>query len=144
MKTRIFLISMMLTLFGVMPIFSQKTYVDSKGHLHVEDTIIGKISKGKLTDNAGQNIAHISKEGMWVDSKGTLLGKPPKNGQLIYMFEAVTDTFDISAKIHNGMCKITNSKGETILLLHNKYKQEATCAIHCLYINHCLPYTGKK
>lgn len=143
MKTKYYLSLLITTIIGATTILGQKTYVDYKGHIHVEDTIIGRISKGKLNDNFGQRIAFIGKDGQWIDSKGNVFGKPPKNSQLIYKYEMVTDTFDIGSKMHSGMCKITNKKGETILLIHNRYKQEAICAIHCLYVNHCLSNSEK-
>ena len=144
MKSILFFYLIIFTLLTLVPIFSQKIYVDYKGHIHAEDTIIGRIRKGKLVTNSGQNIAHLSKHGLWIDKNGTELAKPLKNTQVIYNFDMVSDTFNIGEKMHTGLCKVTNNKGETILLLHNRYKQEAACAIHCLYINHCLPNIGKK
>lgn len=81
----------------------------------------------------------IDHSGNTVDSKGNIISKAPKNGIVEYYEDGKAEKFTIGEPTHNGMCTVKNAKGKTVLLLHQSYKSQAACAIHCLYANHCMP-----
>ena len=122
-------------------IFAQKSVpmVDSKGHIMNHNSIIGKMTPEGSFDPKGKSMTKVDANGNIVDSKGKALGKAPKNGTFIYYFNDKAEKYKIAKTDHNGMCKVTNAKGETVMLLHNNYKQQAACAVHCLHENHCMP-----
>ena len=122
-------------------VFAQKSVpmVNSKGHIMNHDAIIGKMTPEGSFDPKGKSMTKVDASGNIVDSKGKVLGKAPKNGTFTYYFDDKAEIFKIAKADHNGMCKVTNEKGETIMLLHNNYKNQAACAVHCLHENHCMP-----
>lgn len=122
-------------------ILAQKSVpmVDSKGHIMNHNSIIGKMTPEGSFDPKGKSMTKVNTNGNIVDSNGKVLGKAPKNGTFIYYFNDKEEKYTIGKADHTGMCKVTNDKGETVMLLHNNYKQQAACAVHCLHENHCMP-----
>ena len=122
-------------------VFAQKTtpMVDSKGHIMNHNAIIGKMTPEGSFDPSGKSMTRIDGSGNIVDLNGKVLGKAPKNGSFVYYFKDNEEKYTIGKANHSGMCKVTNAKGETVMLLHNNYKQQGACAVHCLYENHCMP-----
>jgi hypothetical protein len=122
-------------------ILAQKSVpmVDSKGHIMNHNSIIGKMTPEGSFDPKGKSMTKVNTNGNIVDSNGKVLGKAPKNGTFIYYFNDKEEKYTIGKADHTGMCKVTNDKGETVMLLHNNYKQQAACALHCLRENHCMP-----
>ena len=122
-------------------VFAQKStpMVDSKGHIMNHNSIIGKMTPEGSFDPSGKSMTRIDGNGNTVDLNGKIIGKAPKNGSFVYYFKDNEEKYTIGKANHTGMCKVTNAKGETVMLLHNSYKQQAACAVHCLYENHCMP-----
>ena len=122
-------------------IFAQKStpMVDSKGHIMNHNSIIGKMTPEGSFDPSGKSMTRIDGNGNTVDLNGKIIGKAPKNGSFVYYFKDNEEKYTIGKANHSGMCKVTNAKGETVMLLHNSYKQQAACVVHCLYENHCMP-----
>ena len=95
---------------------------------------IGWVTKeGVIKDSAGAKIAHIDSEGTLVDSKtGKKLGKSQKNGNFVPEYKATTDDKWVVSEPMNGTCEVKNSKGKTVVLVHENYKQYGACAYHCM------------
>ena len=95
---------------------------------------MGWITKdGIIKDTAGVKIAHIDAEGSLVDAKtGKKQGKMEKNGNyVLYPTKTPDEKWSVSPPM-NGVCEVKNSKGETIVEVHENYKQQGACAYHCL------------
>jgi hypothetical protein len=112
--------------------------VDSKGHIYYDKKQIGSISKAGGIDMTGKAITRIDKNGNVVDSTGKAVGKLAKGSTFQYYVNEKDQKFSISKPDHTGMCYVKDSKGKTVLLLHNNYKQQVACAMHCANENHCL------
>ncbi len=125
-------------------VFAQKTKdmiakVDYKGHIHYEKKQIGSITAKGGFDKLGKGVTMVNNYGNIVDVNGKEVGKAPKNGTFVYYNNGVEEKYTIGKASHTGVCEVKNAKGEVVMLLHNNYKQQAACAIHCLYENHCMP-----
>ena len=122
-------------------VFAQKStpMVDSKGHIIYENKTIGKLSSTGSFDLSGKSMTKIDKAGNIVDTNGRVLGKAPKNNNFQYYLDDKEEKYTIEKPAHNGICHVKNKKGEIIMLLHQNYKAQAACAMHCLYENHCMP-----
>jgi hypothetical protein len=139
MKKSIIMFALFLiTSFGVL---AQKStpYVDYKGHIHYENKQIGSLSPKGGFDESGNPVTKIDGNGNIVDMNGKAIGKAPKNGSFVYYFNEKPENFTIGKPSHTGMCEVKNAKGETVMLLHQNYKAQGACAVHCLYENKCMP-----
>lgn len=74
---------------------------------------VGKKEKNQLNDKVGKKMGAVSED-------GTLTGK---DGKVL---------FKISTADENGICKILDAKGKEVGTVHQNYKQQGACAIHCL------------
>ncbi len=133
-----------LFLFASLSVFAQKStsIVDYKGHIMNGKNQIGSITSEGGFDQAGKSMTKVDGKGNIVDSNGKIIGTAPKNGTFVYYFKDNEEKYTIEKANHTGMCKVTNVKGETVMLLHNSYKQQGACAVHCLHENHCMPLDG--
>ncbi|MES2795898.1 MAG: hypothetical protein V4683_08035 [Bacteroidota bacterium] len=113
--------------------------VDSKGHILNGITHIGKLSSAGSFDAEGKSMTHINSNGNIVDLNGKVLGKAPKNNGFTYYHNGKPEKYTIGKPSHNGMCEVKDSKGKTVMFLHNNYKNQAACAVHCLHENLCMP-----
>ena len=122
-------------------VLAQKTtpMVDYKGHILNGKNQIGSITSEGGFDQAGKSMTKVDGKGNIVDSDGKVIGTAPKNGTFVYYFKNNQEKYTIGKANHTGMCEVKNAKGETVMLLHNNYKQQGACAVHCLYENHCMP-----
>ena len=122
-------------------VFAQKTtpIVDYKGHIMNRKNQIGTVTSEGGFYQSGKSMTKVDGKGNIVDSNGKIIGTAPKNGTFVYYFKDNQEKYTIGKANHTGMCKVTNAKGETVMLLHNSYKQQGACAVHCLYENHCMP-----
>ncbi|RVU24159.1 hypothetical protein EOJ36_09545 [Sandaracinomonas limnophila] len=114
-------------------------YVDYKGHIYYQNKQIGNLTKDGSLDNNGKVVTKVNGNGEIIDSNGKQLGKLAKGSSFVYYFNDKTEKYTIGKPSHNGMCEVKNSDGQTVMLLHNNYKQQVACAIHCLNENHCMP-----
>jgi len=97
---------------------------------------IGSITpEGVIKDVAGKSIAKVDANGDLIDAKtGKKIGHAPKNGTFVYSFpENKTDSLTTSTPL-NGTCEVKDSKGKTVVLVHENYKHIGACAYHCLYL----------
>ncbi|WP_394993765.1 hypothetical protein [Emticicia sp.] len=122
-------------------VFAQKStpYVDYKGHIHYEKKLIGSLSSKGGFDQSGKPVTKVDGSGNIVDMNGKKLGKAPKSNTFVYYFNEKPENYTIGKQSHNGMCEVKNAKGQTVMLLHQNYKAQAACAVHCLYENKCMP-----
>jgi hypothetical protein len=122
-------------------VFAQKTLpmVDSKGHILNGNKQIGTMTAAGSFDQSGKSMTKVDGKGNIVDVDGKVIGKAPKNGEFVYYFKDNQEKYSIEKPDHDGMCKVKNAKGETVVLMHNNYKQEPACVVHCLHENHCMP-----
>lgn len=130
-----------LFLIASLSVFAQKTkpIVDYKGHILNGKNQIGSITTEGGFDQAGKSMTKVDGKGNIVDSEGKVIGTAPKNGTFVYYFKDNQEKYTVGKANHSGMCEVKNAKGETVMLLHNNYKQQGACAVHCLYENHCMP-----
>lgn len=95
---------------------------------------LGWVTKeGVIKDAAGIKIAHVDSEGNLVDAKtGKKLGKAEKNGSFMSHYAKTPDEKWTVSPPLSGTCEVKNSKGETVVVVHENYKQYGACAYHCL------------
>lgn len=109
--------------------------IDAAGKITNRDgKHMGWVSKDGLFKNTeGTKIAHVDQNGDLIDEKtGKSLGKVQKNGSFIYHFPTGSnETLTVSSPM-NGTCQVKNKSGNTVLVLHENYKQYGACALHCL------------
>jgi len=139
MKNIIVIAALIMT--ASLSVFAQKStpIVDYKGHIMNGKTQIGTITSEGGFDQAGKSMTKEDGKGNIVDSEGKIIGKAPKNGTFVYYFRDNQEKYSVGKANHSGICEVKNAKGEIIMLLHNNYKQQAACAVHCLKENHCMP-----
>lgn len=142
MKTTTLFLS--LVLISVTSVIAQKSTnlvpkVDSKGHIYYDRKKIGSLTTEGSFNQAGKPITKVDATGNIKDNTGKVIGKAPKNGTFVYYINGTEENYTISEASHTGMCEVKNAKGEIVMLLHNNYKQQAACAVHCLHQNHCMP-----
>lgn len=139
MKNIITIIALVMT--TSLSVFAQKStpMVDYKGHIMNGKTQIGTITSEGGFDQAGKSMTKVDGKGNVVNSDGKILGKAPKNGSFVYYFDDNQEKYTVGKANHTGMCEVKNAKGQTVMLLHNNYKQQTACAVHCLKENHCMP-----
>ncbi|PLK42164.1 DUF3659 domain-containing protein [Emticicia sp. TH156] len=138
------ILTLSLILISMMSVLAQKSTnlipkVDSKGHIYYERKHIGTLTSDGSLDHAGKAITKVDANGNIKDNSGKVIGKAPKNGTFVYYINGTEENYTIGKASHTGMCEVKNAKGETVMLLHDNYKQQAACAVHCLYENHCMP-----
>ena len=139
MKNIIVIIALIMT--ASLSVLAQKStpMVDYKGHIMNGKTQIGTITSEGGFDQAGKSMTKVDGKGNIVNSEGKVIGNAPKNGTFMYYFKDNQEKYTVGKANHSGMCEVKNAKGETVMLLHNNYKQQGACAVHCLYENHCMP-----
>lgn len=83
------------------------TIKDAKGK------IVGKVVKSELHNTTGKKMAEILADGSIKDADGKIL-------------------YTISSADENGLCKILDASGREVGTVHQNYKQQGACALHCL------------
>lgn len=109
--------------------------IDASGKVWVNDKHVGNISKeGVITDQAGIKLAHVGSDGELMDATtGKKLGLAAKNGNYTPHFSnGQSDEWTISEPDKEGMCEVKDKSGKVVGVVHENYKQQGACAIHCL------------
>lgn len=109
--------------------------IDAAGKVTIDNKHIGSITKeGAIVDSEGKTIATVDNEGMLVDkATGKKLGKAAKNGNFTeYFSDGKTEEHTFSEPDKDGYCELKNKDGKVLGVVHESYKQQGACAIHCL------------
>jgi len=95
---------------------------------------LGWVTKeGIIKDSTGLKVAHVDSEGNLVNAtSGKKIGKVQKNGNYVSHYAKTSDKGWTVASPMNGTCDVKNEKGETVVKVHESYKQFGACAYHCL------------
>ncbi len=95
---------------------------------------LGWITKeGAIKDISGNKIASIDSEGNLIDAKtGKKIGKASKNGNFVSEEIKTSDKGWTTSNSVNGTCLIKDGKGTIQAEVHENYKAQGACAIHCL------------
>jgi hypothetical protein len=103
-------------------------------------------SKGKIEDSKGIVLGWIEADGTVKNAKGKVVGKVAKevllskSGKKMAEISAsgtVTSTdgkvlYTLTNADENGICKIIDASGKEVGTVHENYKQQGACALHCL------------
>ena len=109
--------------------------IDAAGKVTIDGLHVGSINKdGHILDAKGDKVATVDNEGELVDIKtGKKLGKAAKNGTFTeYYADGKTEVHTFSEPDKDGYCELKNKSGKVIGVVHENYKQQGACAIHCL------------
>jgi hypothetical protein len=109
--------------------------IDASGKITNESgEFIGTVTKeGMITDAAGAKVAYVDSEGTMVDARtGKKVGKADKNGIFIPHFSGTNDKGWTVSTPMNGTCYVKDSQGKVKAEVHENYKEFGACAIHCL------------
>ncbi|WP_138484601.1 hypothetical protein [Dyadobacter bucti] len=140
MKKHQFIFLIAFLVFAVGNVYSQNykqpiPAIDAQGKVtDAKGKHIGWVtSDGTIKDAAGVKIAHIDDQGNAVDAAtGKSMGKAAKNGTYLYHVQSgAADSLTVSNPM-NGTCEVKDKNGNTVLSVHENYKQYGACALHCL------------
>lgn len=93
-------------------------FIESDGTIkNAKGEVVGKVVK---KDKQAELLNKVGKKMGAVSEDGTLTGK---DGKVL---------FTISTADENGICKILDANGKEVGTVHQNYKQQGACAIHCL------------
>jgi hypothetical protein len=105
--------------------------IDASGKVTVAGKYVGEIKDSTIANHEGGKIAIIGSDGMLIDHKtGKKLGKAEKNGNFVY-FEG-NEQWTLSEPNADGYCEVKDKTGTVVGMVHENYKQQGACAIHCL------------
>ncbi|HSZ25864.1 MAG TPA: hypothetical protein VK766_09110 [Cytophagaceae bacterium] len=95
---------------------------------------IGWVTKdGVIKDTKGNKVAALDSEGNLVDAAtGKKMGKAEKNGNYSSYGTTTPDKGWKLGDAQNGMCHVKDEKGNVVGQVHENYKAQGACAIHCL------------
>jgi hypothetical protein len=109
--------------------------IDASGKVtDANGTHLGWVTKeGAINDVSGNKIASIDSEGNLVDAKtGKKMGKAQKNGNFVSEEINTPDKGWTISEAKNGLCLVKDGKGNIKGEVHENYKEQGACAIHCL------------
>jgi len=109
--------------------------IDASGKVtNPEGIHIGWVTKeGVIKDTSGNKVGYIDSEGNLLDGKsGKKMGKAGKNGNFVSEATNTPDKGWTVADPKDGTCLVKDSKGNIIGEVHENYKAQGACAIHCL------------
>jgi hypothetical protein len=109
--------------------------IDASGKITNEKgQFIGTVTKeGTISDATGTKVAYVDSQGTMVDAKtGKKIGKADKNGIFIPYFKETKDKGWTVSTPMNGTCLVKDSAGKLKAEVHENYKEFGACAIHCL------------
>jgi hypothetical protein len=90
-------------------------------------------SDGVIKDAKGTKVASVDSEGTLVDAAtGEKMGKAEKNGNFVAYPVTTPDKGWKTTEPQNNICYVKDSKGNVIAEVHQNYKAQGACAIHCL------------
>lgn len=90
----------------------------------------GWITKEGIIKNAkGEKVAFIDAQGNLLDANGKKMGRAAKNGNFYDEGGAVVLTM---ATPKGEQCEVLDKSGKVVASVHNNYKTQGACAVHCL------------
>jgi hypothetical protein len=89
--------------------------------------------EGVIKDTSGNKIATIDSEGNLVDATtGKKMGKAEKNGNFVSLEAKTPDKGWTTSAASNGTCLVKDAEGNVKAEIHENYKAQGACAVHCL------------
>ena len=93
-------------------------WIEADGTIkNAQGEVVGKV---QMKDKQAVFLDKLGKKAGAVSENGTLTGT---NGKVLYT---------ISTADENGNCKILDASGKEVGIVHENYKKQGACAIHCL------------
>ncbi len=123
------------TVFAQVPGNYKAPKIDASGKVtNAAGTHVGWVTKeGVIKDASGNKVAYIDSEGTLVEEKtGKKLGKASKNGNFLFEGTTTPDKGWTTSAAQNGACLVKDNKGNVVGEVHENYKDQGACAIHCL------------
>ncbi len=124
-----------LGLFLISSVQAQTNYkhpqINAKGELMDAQGIKqGWITKeGLIMDAKGKKLAFLDANGNLVDAHGKKMGRAAKNGNYYDEKGAVVLTV---SEPKGEQCEVADKSGKVVATVHNNYKTQAACVVHCL------------
>ena len=109
--------------------------IDAAGKVWLDEKEIGSVNnEGLIKNHEGVKVAHVSNDGELIEANtGKKLGKAEKNGNFTYHFaDGGTEEWTFSEPDKDGYCEVKDKTGKVVGVVHQNYKQQGACAIHCL------------
>jgi len=109
--------------------------IDASGKVMVDGKYAGEITDSTIINHEKSTIAIVGNNGEVMDAKTKKkLGKAEKNGNFVY-FES-DEHWTLSDPNAEGYCEVKDKTGAVVGMVHQNYKQQGACAIHCLTVKH--------
>ena len=109
--------------------------IDASGKVLVDGKYAGEITDSTIINHEKSAIAIVGNNGEVTDMKTKKkLGKAEKNGNFVY-FEG-DEHWTLSDPNADGYCEVKDKSGVVVGMVHQNYKQQGACAIHCLTKKH--------
>jgi len=109
--------------------------IDASGKVMVDGKYAGEITDSTIINHEKSTIAIVGNNGEVMDAKTKKkLGKAEKNGNFVY-FES-DEHWTLSDPNAEGYCEVKDKNGVVVGMVHQNYKQQGACAIHCLTVKH--------
>lgn len=120
---------------GIAQNYKHPLNINSQGHVLDERGVkLGWIEEdGSIKNKDGVVVGKIQKtagEAIFLNKSGKKIGTLSKNGTLKEINGKVLYT--ISTADESGVCKILDASNREIGTVHENYKQQGACAMHCL------------
>ena len=105
--------------------------IDASGKVMVDGKYVGEVVDSTILQHEKKTIAIVGSNGEVVDpATKKKLGKAEKNGNFVY-FEG-DEHWTLSDPNADGYCEVKDKSGVVVGMVHQNYKQQGACAIHCL------------
>jgi hypothetical protein len=77
----------------------------------------------------GEKVAFVDAQGNLTDAQGKKMGRVAKNGT----YSDLKGNVLLTVSTPKGeQCQVLDPKGKVVAQLHNNYKTQGACAVHCL------------
>jgi len=109
--------------------------IDASGKVTVDGKYVGEITDSTVINHEKETVAIVGNSGEVINPKTKKkLGKAEKNGNFVY-FEG-DEHWTLSDPNAEGYCEVKDKTGVVVGMVHQNYKQQGACAIHCLTKKH--------